>query len=111
MADSRPDASQYALAVDTTDGQRAVLAFSGVLDAHALRELEELLLDPRLRRAGAWVLEMRAVERIDLACAYAVLRAATSLPETPAVTVRGARRSVQRTLRHAGVDAVVTFEE
>lgn len=91
-------------------GQHAVLAFSGVLDAHALPELEERLLDPRLRQARTWVLEMSGLERIDLACAYGLLRAVTVAPEPATVTVHGARRSVVRTLRHAGLDAVATIK-
>lgn len=93
------------------DGKRAVLAFAGVLDAHALCELEERLLDQRLRQACVLVLEMSALERIDLSCAYALLRTATGAPEPAALTVRGARRHVLRTLRQAGFDAVATIEE
>ncbi len=53
---------------------------------------------------------MSALEHIDLACAYALLRAVTGTPEREvAITVRGARPAVHRTLRHAGVDTVVTF--
>lgn len=112
MADERPARPQTGtVRIAETDGRRAVLAFSGVLDAYVLRELEERLLDQRLRQAGAWVLEMSDLERLDLACAYALLRAVTSVPEPAALTVRGARRNVQRTLRHAGVDVVAMIEE
>jgi anti-anti-sigma regulatory factor len=93
-----------------TDSRHAVLVLSGVVDTHTLRELEERLLDPRLRQAGAWVLEMGGLERIDLACAYGLLRAVTVAPDSVSITVRGARRGVVRTLRHAGVDAVATIE-
>ncbi|MFG2888414.1 STAS domain-containing protein [Streptomyces sp. NPDC048248] len=111
-SEPRPAAPQAThVAIDTADDQRAVLTFSGVLDSHALRELEERLLDPRLRQADTWVWEMRAVERIDLACAYAVLRAATTLPAGTSITIRGAGRDIQRTLHHAGVDAIATIEE
>lgn len=111
-SEPRPAAPQAThVAIDTADEQRAVLTFSGVLDSHALRELEERLLDPRLRQADTWVWEMRAVERIDLACAYAVLRAATTLPAGTSITIRGAGRDIQRTLHHAGVDAIATIEE
>ncbi|MEU9484164.1 STAS domain-containing protein [Streptomyces decoyicus] len=98
-----------AVALTEADEQQAVLTFAGVLDAHALPELEELLGDRRLRQAGTWVWDMSGLERIDLACAYALLRAATRAPETVAVTVRGARRAIQRTLRHAGLDTVVSI--
>ncbi|MEV5777426.1 hypothetical protein [Streptomyces antimycoticus] len=53
---------------------------------------------------------MAAVTGFDLACAYALARAATQLPETSTLTVRGARRAVQRTLRHAGLEAVAVIE-
>ncbi|UYQ66209.1 STAS domain-containing protein [Streptomyces peucetius] len=93
-----------------SDERHAVLAFSGVLDAHVLRELEERLLDPHLRQARTWVLEMSGLERIDLACAYGLLRAVTVESAPTTVTVRGARRGVVRTLRHVGLDAVATIE-
>ncbi|MGC5041325.1 STAS domain-containing protein [Streptomyces sp. DT190] len=112
MADERPARPQPGtVRIAEADGQRAVLAFSGVVDAHVLRELEERLLDQRLRQAGAWVLEMSDLERLDLACAYALFRAMTSAPAPADLIVRGARRNVQRTLRHAGVDVVATIEE
>ncbi|MDO0909754.1 STAS domain-containing protein [Streptomyces sp. DT2A-34] len=112
MADehaARPQART--VTISEADEQRAILTFSGVLDAHALRELEERLLDQRLRQAHSWVLEMSDLEQTDLACAYALLRAVTRAPQPAALTVRGARRNVQRTLRHAGVDVVATTEE
>ncbi|MGW8062547.1 STAS domain-containing protein [Streptomyces ziwulingensis] len=93
------------------DEQHAVLAFAGDLDASALRLLEELLLDHRLRRPGAWTLDMNDLARIDLACAYALLRAVTRAPVPAVLTVRGARPAVHRTLRHAGLDAVAGFVE
>ncbi|MGW7488248.1 STAS domain-containing protein [Streptomyces sp. NPDC054786] len=99
------------VALTQADEQLAVLTFSGVLDAHALPELEELLNDRNLRQAGTWVWDMSGLERIGLACAYALLRAVTRAPETVSVTTRGARRAVQRTLRHAGLDTVVSLTE
>ncbi|MFG2532989.1 STAS domain-containing protein [Streptomyces sp. NPDC048516] len=99
------------VALTEADGQHAVLTFSGILDAQALPELEELLSDRRLRQAATWAWNMTGLERLGLACAYALLRAVTHAPETVTVTVRGARRAVQRTLRHAGLDTVVTIEE
>ncbi|GAA3958734.1 STAS domain-containing protein [Streptomyces marokkonensis] len=93
------------------DGQHAVLAFSGDLDAPALRVLEELLLDERLRQPGAWTLEMSDLHHIDLACAYALLRAVTRAPDPAAITVRGAHPAVHRTLRHAGLETVATFAD
>ncbi|MGN9790591.1 STAS domain-containing protein [Streptomyces sp. OZ13] len=107
----RPARSQAgSVRIVEADGRHAVLVFSGVLDTHALRRLEERLLDPRLRQSGTWVLEMSGLERIDLACAYGLLRAVTVAPEPVGITVRGARRGVVRTLRHAGVHAVATIE-
>ncbi|WP_328535082.1 STAS domain-containing protein [Streptomyces sp. NBC_00344] len=99
------------VAIIEADEQHAFLTFSGVLDAHALPALEELISDRRLRQAGDWVWDMSGLERIDLACAYALLRAVTRAPRTVSVTTRGARRAVQHTLRHAGLDTVVTTEE
>ncbi|MDT0615650.1 STAS domain-containing protein [Streptomyces lancefieldiae] len=95
--------------ISEADEEHAVLAFSGDLDAHALRVLEELLLDPRLRRPGAWTLEMSGLDHLDLACAYALLRAVSRVPEPAAVTVHGAHPAVHRTLRHAGLETVATF--
>ncbi|MFE2048465.1 STAS domain-containing protein [Streptomyces sp. NPDC059459] len=97
--------------ITEADERHAVLAFSGALDAPTLGLLEELLLDPRLRRPGAWTLDMSDLTHIDLACAYALLRTATRAPEPAALTVRGARPAVHRTLRHAGLDTVATFVE
>ncbi|GHB61565.1 hypothetical protein GCM10010377_60650 [Streptomyces viridiviolaceus] len=91
------------------DEQHAVLAFSGVLDEHVLRDLEERLLDQRLRQAGSWLLEMSDLQQLDLASAYALLRAMASVPKPPAVTIRGARRPIQRTLRHVGIDALAAI--
>ncbi|WP_328659877.1 STAS domain-containing protein [Streptomyces sp. NBC_00334] len=91
------------------DEDRAVLAFSGDLDAPALRVLEESLLDPRLRRPKAWILDMSGLDHIDLACAYALLRTVTGTSEPVALTVRGARPAVHRTLRQAGLDTVAAF--
>ncbi|WP_308408650.1 STAS domain-containing protein [Streptomyces sp. AC627_RSS907] len=95
--------------ITEADGEHTVLTFSGNLDSHALRVLEELLLDPRLSRPGAWTLEMGDLHHLDLACAYALLRAVTRAPEPAAVTVRGAHPAVHRTLRHAGLETVATF--
>ncbi len=106
---ARPERAPVVLT--EADEQHAVLTFSGILDAQTLPELEELLSDRRLRQAGTWVWNMSGLERIGLACAYALLRAVTHAPETVTVTVHGARRAVQRTLRHAGLDTVVTIEE
>ncbi|MEU3894663.1 STAS domain-containing protein [Streptomyces sp. NPDC045251] len=92
------------------DGRHAVLAFSGDLDAPALRVLEELLLDHRLVEPTAWTLDMSGLAHIDLACAYALLRAATRAEEPVTITVRGARPAVHRTLKHAGLDTVVAYE-
>ncbi|WP_051865470.1 STAS domain-containing protein [Streptomyces griseus] len=112
MADEHPVPPRSGtVRIAEADGEHAVLAFTGDLDTQALRELEALLLDRRLRRAGTWVLDMSGLVRLDLACAYALLRAATRAPEPAALTVRGARRDVQRTLRRSGVDAVATVEE
>ncbi|MCF6524792.1 STAS domain-containing protein [Streptomyces sp. JJ36] len=99
------------VAVTATGERRAVLVLAGDVGAGALRELEERLTVPPLSEAGEWTVDLSAVTRIDLACAYALLRAATQRPETVTLLLRGARRPVQRTLRHAGLDAVAVIEE
>ncbi|MFJ8149879.1 STAS domain-containing protein [Streptomyces sp. NPDC096048] len=109
--DPHPPGRPAPVRIAEADGRHAVLAFSGDLDAHALGVLEELLLDHRLREPGAWTLEMSDLHHIDLACAYALLRAVTRAPEPAAITVRRARPAVHRTLRHAGLDTVADFEE
>ncbi|MFB7650364.1 MULTISPECIES: STAS domain-containing protein [unclassified Streptomyces] len=90
-------------------GQHAALAFSGTLDSHALQVLEELLLDPRLRQPTDWTLEMSGLDHIDLASAYALMRAVTRASQPVSLTVRGARPAVHRVLRQAGLDTVVTY--
>ncbi|MGP3977953.1 STAS domain-containing protein [Streptomyces sp. 8N114] len=99
------------VSVTMIDGRRAELVFAGDLGAEVLRELEEQLSDPRLLTAREWVVDMSGVTRLDLACAYALLRAAVERPETAKLVVHGARRDVQRTLRHAGIDRLQAFPE
>lgn len=94
----------------TADGQHATLVFGGVLDTRWTRELEEQLTDPRLRRARTWELRMDDLTQLDLTCAYALLRAATTSPEPVDLRIRGARRTVQRTLHEVGLDAVAAIE-
>jgi len=93
----------------TSEGERVYVAFRGALFSSMARALEEQLQDPRLRGARVWVFDMRALERIDLVCAYALLRA-VSAADAPSVVVSGANRRVQRTLHHAGLHAVATFD-
>ncbi|MEV1045446.1 STAS domain-containing protein [Streptomyces sp. NPDC049916] len=95
-----------AMAVVAADGRAAALVLAGEIGAGALRDLAEFLDDPRLGRAAAWDLDLSGVTHLDLACGYALLRAVTLRPEPVALTIHGARRSVQRTLRSAGLDAV-----
>ncbi|MFJ4776636.1 STAS domain-containing protein [Streptomyces sp. NPDC088762] len=102
--------SQPPMSITECDGG-AVLRFTGRLSAHHVFTLEQQLLDPRLTRAGACVLDLSALTHIDLICAYALRRAATRLSATAPVRVRGARRTVQRKLRYAGVAAVASIEE
>lgn len=108
--DSTPG-PRSAVAVVAADGGRAELVLAGDLDLDVLRELEQRFDDPRLREAAEWILDMDGVTHMDLACAYALLRAATRRPRTVTLTVRGARRPVQRTLRAAGLDAIARIEE
>ncbi|MEU3634452.1 STAS domain-containing protein [Streptomyces fradiae] len=99
-----------ALVVESAGDGRAVLVFAGELDAHRVGALEEALDDPRLRDATVWELLMRDLTRLDLPCAFALLRAATVRDPPAALHVRGAHRAVRRALREAGADAVATFE-
>lgn len=109
-ADSPAGAAAAApLSIEEADGC-ATLRFTGDLAAGTVLDLERKLLDPCLSQARAWVLDMTGLVRVDLTCAYAPLRAVTRLPRTTAVQVRGARRDVQRTLRHAGFDALTSIE-
>ncbi|MFF9115133.1 STAS domain-containing protein [Streptomyces massasporeus] len=97
------------VAITAIDGEGAEVTLSGDVSAVMLRELETLLADLRLQRAQYWVLDMQGVRRIELACAYALLRAVTEHSGT--AVVRGARRPVRRTLRHAGLDRAAAIEE
>ncbi|MFD4611785.1 STAS domain-containing protein [Streptomyces sp. NPDC058440] len=98
------------LMIRATDDRRAELVLTGDIGAHALRPLEERLAAPQLSEADEWVVDMSGATHLDLACAYALLRAATRWPAT-AVTIRGARRAVHRTLHQAGFDAVAVMED
>ncbi|MET7377950.1 STAS domain-containing protein [Streptomyces sp. NPDC005526] len=100
-----------AVAAATAGGRRAELALAGDLDLGTVREFEERLDDPLLRRADEWVVDLSGVTRLDLSCAYALLRAATQRPAIARLTVRGAGRTAQRTLRHAGLDTIALIEE
>ncbi|MFH8347728.1 STAS domain-containing protein [Streptomyces sp. NPDC018045] len=98
------------MTIASVDDCRVVLTLRGELHADTLRMLETRFADPRLREARAWVLELHELTHIDLACAYALLRALSRRPDGTALTLRGARRHVARTLRHAGIDAVGAIE-
>ncbi|KIE23374.1 hypothetical protein LK08_30465 [Streptomyces sp. MUSC 125] len=95
----------------STDADRAILGFAGEIGTAELRQLEELPGDSRLHAARAWVWDMREVTRLDLACAYALLRAATGRPSSTTLTIRGARHRVRRVLRECGLEAVAVVEE
>ncbi|MCZ7456614.1 STAS domain-containing protein [Streptomyces sp. WMMC940] len=108
--DTNPQAGPISI-VSTADGLRAEVVLTGDIGAATLRELEERLDASPLAEAAEWVVEMSGVTHLDLACAYALLRAAGLRADPAALTIRGARRTVRRTLRHAGLDAVATIEE
>ncbi|MGN9789797.1 STAS domain-containing protein [Streptomyces sp. OZ13] len=91
------------------EGERAILTFHGVLHSSAARAIEEQLQDPRLRDAREWLFDMRALDRIDLVCAYALLRAA-SAADAPKVIIYRPNHRVKRILHHVGTEAVATFE-
>ncbi|WP_236569854.1 STAS domain-containing protein [Streptomyces mexicanus] len=88
----------------------AILRFAGELGADRVLDVEQQLLDVRLSQVREWVLDMSDLASMDLACAYALLRAATRIPATTTVRVRGARRTIQRTLQRASIDALATIE-
>ncbi|MET9736076.1 STAS domain-containing protein [Streptomyces sp. NPDC006458] len=109
-ADPHAEAAAPApLSVTEADGC-ATLRFTGELTADTALDLEQKLLDPCLSQARAWVLDLTGLAHMDLNCAYALLRAAVRLPRTTTVQVRGARRNVQRTLRHTGFDALASID-
>ncbi|MBK3647764.1 MULTISPECIES: STAS domain-containing protein [Streptomyces] len=95
--------------ISAADSRQAEVTLTGELDISLLRDLEVRLTDLRLQRAQDWVLNLRGVTRIDLACAYALLRAVTEHSGT--TTVRGGRPSVLRTLQHAGLDKAAVIEK
>ncbi|MYZ07266.1 STAS domain-containing protein [Streptomyces sp. SID2999] len=99
------------LTVSAADVRLPELILAGDIGAEALRDLEEVLGAPPLHTATAWTVDMSQVTRIDLACAYALLRGATLRPEPAELTIRGPRRAVQRILRNAGLDVVAVIEE
>ncbi|MDI9888299.1 STAS domain-containing protein [Streptomyces sp. HNM0645] len=108
--DTTPSARPI-ITVSTADGLRAEVVLTGDIGAAALRELEERLDASPLAEAAEWVVDMSGVTHLELACAYALLRAAGLRAKPAELTIRGARRTVRRTLRHAGLDAVATIVE
>lgn len=113
MAAAHPSTPQAGpvIAVSTPDNRPAELVLAGRIGTESLRELEQRLDAPPLREATEWFVDMSGLTRFDLACAYALLRAATLRPKPAVLRIHGARRAVQRTLRHAGLDAVAVIEE
>jgi anti-anti-sigma regulatory factor len=106
---AEPHSAQPSLEITVVDGQHAEVTLTGEISVLLLRDLETLFADPRLQRTEHWMLNIRGVTQIELACAYALLRAVTRHSGT--VTVCGARRAVLRTLRHAGLDRAAEIEE
>ncbi|GED86069.1 STAS domain-containing protein [Streptomyces sp. 6-11-2] len=98
------------LVIRATDGRRAELALAGDIGTQALWLLEERLGAPPLSEADEWIVDMSEATHLDLACAYALLRVAARWPAT-ALTIRGARRTVHRTLHHVGLDTVAVMED
>ncbi|THA76188.1 hypothetical protein E6U81_35925 [Streptomyces sp. A0592] len=80
------------------------LVFTGSLAAGDALELERQLGDHRLAQAHAWLWDMTGLIDLDLICAHALLRAIRRAAPGP-VRIRGARRTVVRTLRRAGMGA------
>ncbi|MGW7262188.1 STAS domain-containing protein [Streptomyces sp. NPDC054842] len=103
------ESSGSSVMITELDDRRAEVTLTGDVCAPMLREMEGLFADPGLRDVKQWVVDLHAVPRIELACAYALLGAVTRHSGTS--TVRGARRGVLRTLRHAGLDRAAVIEE
>ena len=99
---------QADVVINAIDGGHAEVTLRGDIGYPLLCHLEEQLTDPRLLRAERWALNLHGVTRIELACAYALLRAITEHSGT--VAVRGGRHSVLRTLRQAGLDKAAVIE-
>ncbi len=57
-----------------------------------------------------WILELRQVVNLDLACAYAIRRATAEAPAGAVVRIRGANRGAHKALHDAGADVVAIFE-
>ncbi|MFF9098544.1 STAS domain-containing protein [Streptomyces sp. NPDC014776] len=106
---AEPQASRPDVMITTVNQQLVEVTLTGDVSTHALRALEERFDDPRLQGAAHWVLDVRGVTRMELACAYALLRAVTLHSGT--TTVRGARRAVLRTLQQAGLNSAAVIEE
>ncbi|WP_433570157.1 STAS domain-containing protein [Streptomyces sp. CA-251247] len=94
MTAEHPVAPQAApgITVYAADHQRAELVLAGEISIEALPELETILDAPPLSEASAWLVDMHAVTRFDLASAYALIRAITSRREprqSPSTARRG----------------------
>ncbi|MFI9756281.1 STAS domain-containing protein [Streptomyces collinus] len=104
-----PHGAQPGIVITAIDGRRAEVTLTGDADSRLLHDLEARLADARLQQAEHWVLDLHGVTRIELACAYALLRAVTQHSGT--AVVRAGRRAVLRTLRHAGLDKAAVIED
>ncbi|MFB7172103.1 STAS domain-containing protein [Streptomyces sp. NPDC056254] len=105
MATDAYSAATHAPVMITADGGCTQLVFTGRLGAADVLRLEQALDDRRLAQAHTWLWDMAGLIHIDLICAYALLRAIRRTATGP-VRIRGARRPVERTLRHTGMGAV-----
>jgi len=105
-----PEDEGASVTVTTTRDGCAELTLTGDIDAGVLGELEARIDAPPLSDAEEWRVDMTRVHHLDLACAYALLRAVTQRTVPVSVTIHAAHRTVQRTLRHVGLDAVATIE-
>jgi anti-anti-sigma regulatory factor len=106
---AEPHSAQPGTVITAIDGRRAEVTLTGDVGSRLLHDLEARLADSRLQHAEHWVLDLYGVTHIELACAYALLRAVSERSGT--VAVHGGRRSVLRTLRHAGLDKAAVIEE
>lgn len=106
---AEPQSAQPGMVITAVDARHAEVTLTGHLSTRVLCDLEEWFDDLRLQRADHWVVDMRGVTRIELACAYALLRAVTAHSGT--ASIGGGRRPVLRTLRRVGLDKAAVIVE
>jgi anti-anti-sigma regulatory factor len=91
-------------------GDRAEVSLFGEVTGQAALEIEECFLDHALQDVREWVLDLSRVQRLDLSCAYALIRPLMAASPPTAVRVRGAGDEVRHTLHLTGAEGFLTFE-